>query len=282
MHGKIDLHTHSSASDGHKSPVELIDYARTQGLEALAITDHDTIDGLSPAIEYAHSINFDLIPGVEFSIDFPQGRNFHMIGLFVDITCKELIDGIEELQKFRRERAPRMIADLRKAGIDITLDEVYKEADGASLGKPHFARVMIRKGYAADFDDVFNRFLADGKPGDVYKVKIGPEEAINLIRRAGGLPFIAHPVTMRFQNYHDFEKYAADLKNKGLAGIEAYSTEHTLDQVSEYCAIAGKLGLLLSGGSDYHGNNGIVIGDYSPGKPIPFEILEEIQAHRAR
>lgn len=280
MTRKIDMHVHSNASDGIYSPIELIDLARSLSIEALAITDHDTVAGLPSAMEHARETGYELIQGIEFSVEHPRG-SFHLVGLYIDNENTALRAASERLRSLRDSRGARMIADLNSHGVDITLDEVLAEAGGAPLGKPHFARVMVRHGYGRDMDDIFRRFLADGKPGDIMKEKIPAAEAISLIKGAGGIPIIAHPVSLEFNSLREFENLLRRLVAMGLEGVEAFASMHTHEQALEFAEMAGRYGLLVSGGSDFHGENIKELGTYNDGRLIPADLYDAIRRFHA-
>ncbi|TFH41266.1 MAG: PHP domain-containing protein, partial [Chrysiogenales bacterium] len=201
---KIDLHTHTTASDGIYSPVQLIDLAVERGVVAMAITDHDTIDGLAEAVEYSRSIGFRLYPGVEFSIDYDTGSS-HLLGLDLDYANEVLARTVRFLTEERENRAYRIIEDLKQHGIYIPIDEVLAESSGGSIGRPHVARVMVNRGYAPSIREIFLKYLVKGKPGYVKKTRIAFEEAIALIHACGGIPVIAHPVSLECVDMDEFE-----------------------------------------------------------------------------
>ena len=274
---KIDLHTHTRASDGLKTPAELIDLAVQEHVGIIAITDHDTVQGVDEALTAAQKRNIRCIPGIEFSVEWPKGA-FHLVGLGLDHANRELCSRIDELARLRDTRAARMIADLNRNGINITLDEVTSEAAGGVIGKPHVARVLVRHGYAPDFADVFTLFLEEGKPGFVKKEKISFDEAAALIVKSGGIPILAHPVSLELRNNREYEMMIADLKERGLAGIEVYADMHGPDDVAFFHEIAVGLDLIVSGGSDYHGDKDERIGYYN-GTIIPFDIYDSLQEY---
>jgi predicted metal-dependent phosphoesterase TrpH len=278
---KIDLHTHSSASDGLLSPSELVDHAVANGVSALALTDHDTVDGLDEALEHAGRLGLEFIPGVEFSVEYPRG-SFHLVGLHVDHAHEELLEALRELKKFRDSRAERIILDLKSCGVDIPLDDVLSEAGGAPIGKPHFARVMVRFGFAANVEEVFLNYLVDGKPGDVKKEKIELSRAIGLIRKAGGIPVLAHPVSLEFASFRELEDMIPGMIEMGLEGIEAYACMHTPEQVDAILDIGRRHGLLVTGGSDFHGDGKVEIGSYGDGRKFPAELLDELRTYRMK
>ena len=275
---KIDLHTHTTASDGIYSPRELIDIARNNGLIAMAITDHDTVNGLPDAMEYAHSVGFRLYPGVEFSIEYDEG-SFHLIGLNMDYNHKGLRTTVKNLAEHRGTRAYRIIDDLKKHGIDIPIDEVIAEADGGSIGRPHIARIMVNRGYAATIREIFQNYLVKGKPGYVKKVRIAFEEAVSLIQVCGGIPVVAHPVSLECRNMGEFEELLKGFIKAGVKGIEVYAAMHTPAMAQEYLALAQKYNLLITGGSDFHGDKDETIGNYQKDCPIPIELYDMLEEY---
>jgi 3',5'-nucleoside bisphosphate phosphatase len=275
---KIDLHVHTRASDGIYTPREIIDYAIKNNIFSLAITDHDTVGGLPEAMEYAGKIGFDLIPGIEFGLDYPAG-SFHLVGLFVDYRNPVLIKATEMLKKSRMTRVVKIIELLKCEGCNICLEEIEEEAMGAAIGKPHIARIMIKKGFARDITYIFKHYMIKGKPGYVERDRISLEEAVSVINDAGGIPVIAHPVSLNIQLFDKFEYKLDEFIEKGILGIEAYSSMHSMDDVSGFLKIADKKHILISGGSDFHGDKGKKIGVYTDGKFIPDHILDDIKKY---
>jgi predicted metal-dependent phosphoesterase TrpH len=180
---KIDLHCHTTASDGIKTPSELIDFAAANGVSVLAITDHDTINGLEEALNHTAGKDFTLIPGIEFSIAY-QGGSFHLVGLYVDHNYTPIITKTRHLQEVRDNRIYRIIDDLETHGIFIPVEEVQDESNGGAMGRPHVARVLVKHGYANTINEVFRKYLVKGKPGYVPKERIALDEAISLIKGA--------------------------------------------------------------------------------------------------
>ncbi len=278
---KIDLHTHTNISDGIYSPEELIDIAIEKDLIALAITDHDTIGGIERATVYAREKDIKFIPGVEFSLGY-SGGSFHLLGLYIDHNNLRLKEILLKLQNARIDRARKIVAELSKHGIDISYDDVEEEIESGAIGKPHIARILIKKGYAKDIPDVFKNYLMKGKPGYVEKENISVEEATDVIYDAGGIPIIAHPASLRYTSIEKFEEMVIKLIDIGIIGIEVYSSMHTMEEVFDFYKIARKYNLLISGGSDYHGDKKKVeIGTYLEGKYIPIEVFDEIESYRA-
>ncbi len=271
----IDLHTHTTASDGIYSPRELIDRAIEDGCRIMAVTDHDTVGGLPEAVEYARRKDFILVPGIEFSIDF-KGGSFHLVGLNVDHDNVALQEVLDDLQKKRNARLAGMLDDLSKNGIIIREEEVIAEARGESLGRPHVARVLVRHGHARNTEDAFRHYLVPGKPGYVKKEKIALDRAHSLIKGAGGISIIAHPASLNFSDFSGFETILRDFIDRGIEGLEAYAPLHDESQVGQFLSLARKYNLLISGGSDYHGDKREKLGFYSPTRSIPLKIWEPL------
>ncbi|HOP64168.1 MAG TPA: PHP domain-containing protein [Spirochaetota bacterium] len=275
MH-KIDLHCHTTASDGIRTPSGLIDYAVENGVNVLAITDHDTINGLEEAINYTSGKDFHFIPGIEFSIAF-HGGSFHLVGLFINHLYEPILKKTAHLQEVRDNRIYRIIDDLSSHGISIPVEEVQNESNGGAMGRPHVARVLIKHGYASTLNEIFRNYLVKGKPGYVPKERIELDEAISLIKGAGGIPIVAHPVSLNYKDFNDFEAMLKGFIDAGVEGIEVYSSMHRPVEVDFFMGLVKKYNLVASGGSDYHGDKDEKIGFYLPSKPIPFEIYEQFQ-----
>jgi hypothetical protein len=272
----IDLHCHTTASDGIKTPSELIDFAAEKNVTILAVTDHDTVSGLEEAVNYASVKGITLIPGIEFSIDY-QGGSFHLVGLYVDHRYNPIIEKTLYLQEIRDRRIYRIIEDLEKHGIEIPVEDVQSESEGGAIGRPHVARALVKHGYANNINEVFKKYLVKGKPGYVKKERIKLEEAVSLIKGAGGISIIAHPVSLNYKNFTEFENILKKFIDSGVEGIEAYSSMHKTSEINTFLDLAVKYNLIVSGGSDYHGDKEEKIGYYLPTKPIPYEIFERIR-----
>lgn len=277
MKGKIDLHAHTTASDGTLTPAELVALAKKNGLQAVAITDHDTVDGVQEALAAGERIGMEVIPGVEIGVDFK--REMHILGYFIDPQNSDLARSLALLREFRDQRNPRMVEKLREMGFEITMDEVIGEADGKVIGRPHFASVMIKKGYVSDFNEAFDKYLGAGKAAYVKKDKMTPREGIKLITGAGGIPVLAHPKYLEMQGDVNLEELLRELITYGLKGIEVYYTTHTPEETERYRYLAGRLGLRLTGGSDFHGNNkrDIKLGSGGGNLAIRYELLEKLK-----
>jgi predicted metal-dependent phosphoesterase TrpH len=245
---KVDLHIHSTASDGRLSPAEVVHKAAELGLTIIALTDHDTVDGVAPALAAAEAYpQLKIIPAIEISTDMPTDE-VHVLGYFIEHTDQELRATLERMRHSRQHRAQRMIAKLDNLGMPLDWQRVQEIAGGGSVGRPHLAQAMLEKGYIASFREAFTKYI--GRDGSAYVVrdKMTPQEAVRLILRSKGVPVLAHPLTIS-----DPEKMIVELKAAGLAGIEAYYDSYTADEVERLLGLASRYGLITSGGSDYHG-----------------------------
>ncbi|RLI50676.1 MAG: phosphoesterase [Candidatus Thorarchaeota archaeon] len=273
----IDLHTHSTASDGSFNPEELVLLAKKTGLKAIALTDHDTVEGLDKFLETGKKINFETIPGVELSAYFEKGT-LHILGYFLDYHNKTFLSRLKSFQEARAERNPKIIKKLQDLGIAITYEEVKLVSGGGQIGRPHIARVLVEKGIVKDFDTAFEQFLKKGAPAYVEKERIEPKECIEMIIAANGIPVLAHPFTLHLDN-EALEAFIKKLKNWGLGGIEVYYTEHTPEQTAYYIQLAQKFELCITGGSDFHGKNkeGIILGKGYGNLEVPYYLLERLK-----
>jgi 3',5'-nucleoside bisphosphate phosphatase len=281
--GNIDLHLHTTASDGVMTPSEIVNYAKNKGLQAIAITDHDTIEGLKEGLLEGERIGLEVIPGIEISAEHSPG-SMHLLGFFIDINHPILKERLEYLQRARAERNPRMAEKLNKLGINITFDEVLKASGGGQVGRPHFAQVLIGKGYVRSFQEAFDRFLKKGAPAYVEKMRFSAEESIHFINEANGVAVLAHPNTLQLNGYSELENVILRLVKTGLRGIEAYYPEHSALEVAQYKTLAERHGLLVTGGTDYHGieKNGLDIGVGRGEMRLPYSIVENLKATRNR
>jgi predicted metal-dependent phosphoesterase TrpH len=273
----IDLHTHSTASDGSYSPADLIRYAKTKGIRALALTDHDCVDGLQEAMAVGKEIGVEVIPGVELSAEFPNGT-MHILGLFVNPSDSVFLQRLATLQKARSQRNPKIIEKLRDMGIKITYEEVTASSGGGQVGRPHFARVLMKKGYVRTISEAFEKYLKNGGPAYVEKERFSPEECITLIHKAGGVAVLAHPFTL-YLSVEELDRLLEQLTPTGLDGVEAYYSVHTPEQTAQYEQLVRKWGLVATGGSDFHGEYKpkIDLGVGTGSLQVPYSVLEELK-----
>lgn len=245
---KADLHLHTTASDGRLTPAEIVRLAAGQGLNVIAIADHDSVAGIIPALQAAQAFpSLKIIPGVEMGTDIPRGE-VHILGYFLDYTAPELLARLEELRHSRRDRALRMIAKLRDLGIHIEWQRVQELARGGSIGRPHIAQAMLERDYIPSIKEAFIKYIGREGPAYAEREKMAPEQAVELIVSFGGLPVLAHPADI-----DDVEALILKLKAVGLVGIEVYYDGYSLDIMNTLSQIGCRHGLVLCGGSDYHG-----------------------------
>lgn len=249
---RIDLHAHSNRSDGTDDPVALVQQAQRAGLDTVALTDHDTFDGLDDAQAAADRTGIRLVPGVEISCRL-DGRGVHLLGYFADAGHQPLLDELARVRRGRDGRVPQVVERLRAAGLDITVDDVANCARTASsLGRPHIADALVAKGYVPSRRAAFDRWLAEGRPAYVARYAPSPEQAIALVVAAGGVAVLAHP-RGRASRDAVTDTVIARLGAAGLSGIEVDHHDHDPPTRSRLRALAGELGLITTGASDYHG-----------------------------
>jgi predicted metal-dependent phosphoesterase TrpH len=281
--GYVDFHLHTTASDGVLSPSEIVRYAKAKGLQAIAITDHDTIEGCEEGLTEGKRIDFEVIPGIEISAEHSPG-SMHILGFFLDIHHHLLNERLEYLQKARAERNPKIVEKLNRLGIDITFEEVLKASGGGQVGRPHFANVLLEKKYVRSFQEAFDRFLRKGAPAYVDKFRFTSKEALHFIKEAKGVAVLAHPNTLGMIGISELEKLIQQLVEEGLKGMEVYYPEHSTLDVARYKSLAERYGLLLTGGTDYHGieKNGLDIGVGRGEMKLPYSLVENMKAVRNR
>src|SRR4030066_742999 len=271
--GYVDLHLHTTASDGVLSPSEIVRYAKAKGLQAIAITDHDTIEGWEEGLLEGEKIGFEVIPGIEISAEHSPG-SMHILGFFLDIHHPFLNERLAYLQKVTADRNPKIVEKLNRLGINITFEEVVKASWGGQVGRPHVANVLLEKKYVRSFPEAFDRFLKKGAPAYVDKLRFTSKEALHFINESKGVAALAHPNTLGMNGYSELEKLILSLVGGGLKGIEVYYPEHSAGEVAQYKTLAERYGLLMTGGTDYHGieKNGLDIGGGRGEMKLPYSI----------
>ena len=275
----IDLHTHTTASDGSYSPTELVHLAEQSNLEALAITDHDTVAGLSEASEAASRAKLEVINGVELACNVQAGT-LHMLGYFIDPENRPLQDLLEQLVDSRKQRNPQIIAKLNELGYEITMEQVRAHASGPIISRLHIALEMLEKRFVRSIDEAFGRFLGDNGSAYVKRIEPEPAQAITLIHQAGGLAVVAHPFHLRAADEQELGKKLKDLALLGLDGVEVWYPEHTAEITEQLWRICQRLDLAAVGGSDFHGaaKQHIKLGTGRGGLNIPLEILDRLKS----
>jgi predicted metal-dependent phosphoesterase TrpH len=269
---RVDLHLHSTASDGRLSPAELVSKAAAEGLTIIALTDHDTVDGIPAALEAAQAFpTLKLIPGIEISTDVPEGEA-HILGYFIDHTDRNLKAALEKMRNSRRERARKIVTKLEKLGCPVDWERVEEIAGGGTIGRPHIAQALLERGHIDAFQEAFEKYIDHGGPAYVEREKVTPSGAVKLVVQAGGLPVLAHPLTIP-----EPEQLAIKLKAVGLIGIEAYYAKYTAEDVQRLAAIADRHKLVATGGSDFHGIDSDAHGPIG-GVEIPEKSVERLLA----
>ncbi|MBU9713324.1 PHP domain-containing protein [Evansella tamaricis] len=248
--GSFDLHIHSTASDGIYSPKQLVAMAKERGLKTIAITDHDTLEGIQEAKTAGDMLGVNVIGGVEISTKY-QSVSLDILGYFVDPT-KQITETLLKLRMGRKERAHLMIKKLNDMGVGITISDVMEFSGGSVIARPHIAQAVVKKGYEQDHQTVFDEYIGDGRPCAVDKVILSPRDAVQLIREAGGMSVLAHP------KYVKNDELVREVLMMGLDGLEVWHRDHTTEEVEKFKKMAEEFGLLMTGGSDFHNDNHIL------------------------
>jgi hypothetical protein len=273
MGGGVDLHTHTTASDGTLRPSALVAEAAKRGVRVLAVTDHDTTDGLAEAIETATRYPpLTIVPGIEINCDV-EGAEIHILGYCMDYEAEWFQDFCRAQREERRARVHRIAQRLAALGLPIDVERVFALVQEGSAGRPHVARVMVERGHVKTVREAFDRYLAAGRPAHVPRKKLSPEDAVRLLRRAGGVPVFAHP------GLSDRDEIIPSLVAAGLMGIECYYSEHSAAQRGAYVDLCRRHGLLATGGSDFHGPT--VRAGTLGHPPVPLAVWEALQAKAA-
>ena len=273
---KIDLHIHTTASDGRLTPVEVVRKAADLGMKAIAITDHDTIGGIEEALAEARKFpKLMVIPGVEMGADVP-GEEMHILGYFVDPYSTTFCQKLEMLRHSRATRSQKIVTNLADLGVKLNWEHVVKIAAGASIGRPHIAQAILERGYISSLQEAFDKYIGNKSPAYVEREKLSPLETVKLITKTGGLPVLAHPAETE-----NLEATIPGLKRAGIIGMEVYYKDYSPATIARLAGVAGEYGLVCCGGSDYHGfeDTGNEIGQCS----VPRETVDqliELQKHR--
>lgn len=269
----IDLHTHTSYSDGTDTPAQLINKALAAGISIIGLTDHDSISGWQEATD-ALRTGISLVPGAEISCQTPDGISVHILGLLFDSNNSELMSTLEKTRENRHGRMGKIIARINEAGIDITMDDVLEQlSDGATLGRPHLADALVKKGIVASRDEAFTQMLHNNSKYYVSHYSPTPEAAIKLIKAAGGVSVIAHPMASHRGRTISLETFGSIIQ-AGLDGIEVDHRDHSPEEKSQLIKLANESNLVMTGASDYHGNGKLnTLGEYTT-KPEQWEKLE--------
>ncbi len=278
----IDLHVHSTFSDGSLTPEQLVDEAVRAGLSALALTDHDSTGGLGRFLAAARGKPLKAVPGVEISADFKQGT-MHMLGYFIRPEHAELNESLRWIREGREIRNQEILHKLNRLGFMITWEEVASYAGEDVVGRPHFAQALLAHKYVANKDEAFDKYLGKGKPAYAERRRFSPEDSIRLIRAASGIPVLAHPFTLNLSK-KALRELVGGLRDQGLQGIEVYYPEHAPEMQAQYAALARELALVATGGSDFHGamTPDIKLGRGFGALEVPDEALHALEVLRKK
>ena len=273
---QVDLHVHTTASDGHYTPTQIVEMAIRAGLKTIAIADHDSTGGVAEAQRaslQADDGGLEVVPAVEINVDFAR-TELHILGYYVDVQSPVLQRALERLRESRLSRAQLIVKKLGQAGVSLSWDKVAEIAGEGSVGRPHIAQALVEQKYAASVDDAFTRYIGRNGPAYVERFKLEPADAIQLVLGAGGIPVLAHPLEVM--------DMVPALVQTGLAGLEAYYSGYSEDQIRSLVALAKRRGLLLTGGSDFHGG-GVLTENKLGHVNVPLAAAEALRAyHQAR
>ena len=281
-HAGIDLHVHSTASDGTLTPSEILAMAVQLGLKAVAITDHDTLAGSAAAISRGVPSTLQFLTGIEISAAAPPGfqsdGSIHILGYGIDLGHARLAALLDVLKTARENRNPKIVARLNALGMNLDADELARYVGEGVAGRPHIAQLMVQKGLADSIDDAFDRFLGKNRPGYVGKYRVPMADAIGAIDSAGGIAVLAHPYLNDLKGQDGLEPFLKTLIAMGLGGIEAIYPDHPQTATTEYCRLARKYGLVITGGTDFHGEvtPGIQLGVGNGRFHVPYSIYENL------
>ena len=271
----IDLHTHSTFSDGTFTPLQLVKYAEEKGLKAFALTDHDTTEGVKEAKSI--ETNVEVISGVEISTRYDK-KEIHIVGLYVNENDADLN---KQLKYYREKRVTRKLEKLNSLGVNITIDDVKESCTGDVISRAHIAKALVSKGFVGSYTEAFDRYLGDNKCAYVPRETLNYEESMELITKAGGVPVLAHPLLYKMSDTN-LENMMVKLRQKGLKAVEVYYSTHSNSDTQHIMAMANRVGLIYSGGSDFHGATKpkIDMGTGMGKLAVPYEILEKIRGER--
>lgn len=277
----IELHCHTTASDGTFTPGELVHLAASLGITHLAITDHDSTGAVAEAMPLCRERGIVFVPAIELSASY-QGRPMDLLGYGIDPGNPKLVAALARMVRRRADRLGAILDGLRSTGIELAEDEVTTLAAGGVVGRPHVAQALVRRGVVSSVAEAFDRFLGRGRPGYVPKENFAPDEAIAIIMGAGGVAVLAHPCYLRLDD-EAFTRLLDELTGAGLAGIEVHYSQHGAEDVARYAGFAARYGLLATGGSDFHGANKphIRLGAGPLGEPLPEAIAQALLARIA-
>ena len=280
----IDLHIHSTASDGSLTPASILDHAQKLNLAAISITDHDSIDGSKEVLRIGIPPSLQFLTGVEISAAhppfFPGSGSFHILGYGIRLDDPPLNQTLKKLQDARKNRNPKIIQRLNELGFAVSIEEVQQIGGKGQIGRPHIAYALMQKGYVASIGEAFTKLLGTAKPAYVDKERIGCEDAIRMIRGAGGITALAHPGLLAVADEHQLEALVQNLVDIGMRAIEVYYPQHTIDQTKQLVQLSKRFELLMTGGTDFHGTltPEIQMGSGQGNLFVPLEIYEALKS----
>lgn len=272
----IDLHTHSTCSDGSMSPRELVRHAANKGLAAIALSDHDSVSGVKDAMDEGKKVGVEVVPAIELSVQ--SETETHILGYYIDIDHPLLKEALDSVMDARNRRTLNTCQKLNDLGFNVTMEEAYSIAPSGLIGRAHFARIMMEKGYISSVKEGFDKWLGVGKPAYDGSQALTARQAVELIKNIGGYSYVAHPHLIRISD-DELRAFLTDLKKYGLCGIEGYYNEYTPEMQEKFQSMAKELGLKISGGTDFHAKMKphIEIGIGQGNMKIPYSVLENIR-----
>lgn len=272
----IDLHTHSTCSDGSMSPRELVRHAASKGLAAIALSDHDSVSGVKDAMDEGKKVGVEVVPAIELSVQ--SETETHILGYYIDIDHPLLKEALDSVMDARNRRTLNTCQKLNDLGFNVTMEEAYSIAPSGLIGRAHFARIMMEKGYISSVKEGFDKWLGVGRPAYDGSQALTARQAVELIKNIGGYSYVAHPHLIRISD-DELRAFLTDLKKYGLCGIEGYYNEYTPEMQKEFQSMAKELGLKISGGTDFHAKMKphIEIGIGQGNMKIPYSVLENIR-----
>jgi predicted metal-dependent phosphoesterase TrpH len=273
----VDLHCHSTASDGTLPPAQVVRLAKENGLSAIALTDHDTVAGIDEASREAKKLGIDFLAGIEISAQYPHPGTLHILGYGIDPTNEAIKNLTTTLIAGRDNRNPKIVEKLNEMDVSVSMSEWQDEAKGSVLGRPQLAAILVRKGYASSIQQAFTKYIGQGAPAYFDKERLSPPQAMERIRRCGGLPVLAHATQLRTENFSQLETEIKNLVDQGLAGIEVIHSDFDEITVKFLNDLADKLNLVKTGGSDFHGTNktDIELG-IAAGRRVPRKFFDQL------
>ena len=273
----IDLHTHSNCSDGSMTPTELVAHAASRGVSAIALSDHDTVAGIDEAIKAGEKYGVEIVPAIEFSVQ--SATETHILGFYIDHKSDILKQALERINAVRWQRTVNTCKNLQALGFDVTMEEALAIAPSGLIGRAHFARILMEKGYVASVKEGFDKYLANGRPAYDGTQALTAKEAVELINSIGGVAFVAHPHLIRLED-NELRSFLSELMTVGLCGIEGYYNEYTKEMQDYFQSLADELGLQICGGTDFHAKMKphIEIGIGQGNMLVPYSVLENIKS----